>query len=189
MKNLSKFTLLLLALYAASCQVLDQATPSSRLAKAEDDIRQAKIEEWKLFPLGEAAMASVDTGDYVKAKRYADELLRLAHDLFPGREPDADSVHKGNLVLGRLELRSGNIEQAKRYLLESAKVSGSPSLSSFGPNMTLAKELLEKGEREAVLEYFDSCARFWKRGQDQLKRWSAEVQAGRVPDFGANLLY
>ena len=31
--------------------------------------------------------------------------------------------------------------------------------------MTLAKELLEKAERESVLQYFDECARFWEGGR------------------------
>ena len=61
------------------------------------------------------------------------------------------------------------------------------NLNSFGPNMTLAKELLKKGENEIVLEYCQLCSKFWKR--DRLKQWADVVEEGRVPDFGANLLY
>ncbi len=54
--------------------------------------------------------------------------------------------------------------------------------------MDLAKELLEKGERDAVLAYFDLCE-FWELGKDRLADWKADVKAGRAPDFGANLNY
>jgi hypothetical protein len=53
--------------------------------------------------------------------------------------------------------------------------------------MTLARELLEKGERQVVLEYFKLCASFWKN--DRLDTWASEVRAGKIPDFGANLEY
>jgi hypothetical protein len=55
--------------------------------------------------------------------------------------------------------------------------------------MTLAKELLKKGERTAVLEYFGLCSDFWKMGNQKLREWSALVKDGITPDFGANLLY
>jgi hypothetical protein len=86
-------------------------------------------------------------------------------------------------------LRTGDTEGAKKFLLEAGRTPGSPQLDSFGPNMTLAKELLGKGERSAVLEYFGLCGKFWKMGGDKLREWGALVKDGLVPDFGANLLY
>jgi hypothetical protein len=62
-------------------------------------------------------------------------------------------------------------------------------MNSFGPNMSLAKDLLEKGEREVVLEYFELCRKFWKLHTGRLDDWSRDVKAGRIPDFGANLVY
>ena len=79
--------------------------------------------------------------------------------------------------------------EAKKRLLASDDSKGSPQMNSFGPNMQLAKALLEKGERDAVLEYFQRCGRFWKMGQDQLAAWTAAVKKGEIPDFGANLNY
>jgi hypothetical protein len=72
-------------------------------------------------------------------------------------------------------------------LLKAGATPGSPQLNSFGPNMALAKELLDKGEREAVLEYFTLCSKFWDR--DELKEWMALVKDGVTPKFGANLVY
>jgi hypothetical protein len=49
--------------------------------------------------------------------------------------------------LGLIAVHKNDIETARRELLESGKTPGSPTLNSFGPNMILAKELLEKGAR------------------------------------------
>ena len=55
--------------------------------------------------------------------------------------------------------------------------------------MMLAKELLERGKKQVVLEYFELCSKFWKHGADRLDEWNAAVHAGMTPDFGANLWY
>jgi hypothetical protein len=55
--------------------------------------------------------------------------------------------------------------------------------------MTLALELLQKGERDVVLQYFDLCGRFWEMGHQSLLGWTAVVKEGGIPDFGANLAY
>ena len=98
-----------------------------------------------------------------------------------------NAIHHGNLVLGRLALQAGDNDKAKSHLLKAGKTSGSPQLNSFGPNMTLAKELLDKGEKEVVLEFFQLCAKFWK--SDKLDQWIAIVKDGGIPSFGGNLLY
>jgi tetratricopeptide (TPR) repeat protein len=130
--------------------------------------------------LPDAAKAAFEAGDFAKARVYAQEVLA-------GENCDGHNVHHGNLILGRIALHDGDVAKAKEHLLAAGKTSGSAALNSFGPNMTLAKELLEKGERRVVLEYFKLCANFWKK--DELDTWASEVRAGKVPDFGANLEY
>jgi hypothetical protein len=53
----------------------------------------------------------------------------------------------------------------------------------------LAQDLLEKGKRETVLQYFELCRKFWKMDYGKLDQWSREVKSGKIPDFGANLVY
>ena len=55
-----------------------------------------------------------------------------------------NALHKGNIVLGRIALERGDIAGAKEHLLAAGQTPGSPQVGSFGPNTTLAKELLEK---------------------------------------------
>ena len=92
-------------------------------------------------------------------------------------------------VLVTAAFDAGEMEKAKACLLAAGHVHGDPALSSFGPNMSLAKELLEKGEREVVLQYFELCQKFWPYGSRQLAAWKLAVEKGEVPQFGANLIY
>jgi hypothetical protein len=101
-----------------------------------------------------------------------------------------NAIFYGNMVLGRVVLsRDHKVDSAKSYLLAAGRTRGSPQLNSFGPNMSLAKDLLLAGERDTVLEFFTSCRAFWKMGPTKLDEWTAAVKSGRVPDFGANLKY
>jgi len=99
------------------------------------------------------------------------------------------AIHYGNLVLGRLALRSGDREKAKRHLLESAKLSDSSYLCIIGPNMMLASELLELGERAAVVEVLNLCTNFWKTNDHRAEQWIYAIAHGQNPDFGPNLAY
>ena len=145
------------------------------LALADDDFGKASL-------LGSVAKASFEAGNLIKAKAYASNLLKKY-----GRDKDFpsydDAVFEGNQILGRVALRNGHITTAKINLLNSARISGSPVLSTFGPAMTLAKQLLEKGQKAAVIEYLHLCAKFWKYESGRLKDWEADIRKGRMPDF------
>jgi hypothetical protein len=130
------------------------------------------------------ATLALEAGETAQARGYAEEMLGSDSQ---GGWNAGNLVHHGHLVLGRIALRDGDTKAAQEHLLAAGKTKGSPQLNSFGPNMTLAKELLEKGERQAVLEYFKLCGSFWKKST--LEAWTQEVQAGKIPDFGANLEY
>lgn len=123
-----------------------------------------------------------------KAEQYANELLKSAQDS-GGNWNYGNAIHNGIIALGRVALRRGDVAGAKQHPLAAGETPGSPNLHSFGPNMTLAKELLEKGERDTVIAYLQSCAKFWKMGGAELQTWIATIKYGGTPDFGANLVY
>ncbi|MDD2241012.1 MAG: hypothetical protein PHI93_10210 [Kiritimatiellae bacterium] len=118
----------------------------------------------------------------------AKELERMAPQC-KGAPSYGSVVQDFNQILGRIALAEGNVDEAKKRLLASAYSDGSPTMNSFGPNMTLAKELLLKREREVVLQYFDLCRKFWGRHSDKLDLWTEDVKSNRIPKFGANLKY
>jgi tetratricopeptide (TPR) repeat protein len=145
-------------------------------------------EESKTVRLVDLAKSAYEAGEVEKAKTYAGELLK-AGTKDPQNWNYGNAIHHGNNVLGRIALQAGQIPQADDYLLKAADTPGSPQLDSFGPNMCLAKELLEAGQKDTVLQYFEACRKFWKNGGRQLDDWTALVKDGKVPLFGANLRY
>jgi hypothetical protein len=135
------------------------------------------------------AVTAFDAGEYDKAERYATQLLTLSAQR-PAYASPGLGVFFGNMIIGRVALRRDkNVALAKASLLAAGRSSGSPTLNSFGPNMSLARDLIEAGERDVVLEYFALCRSFWKLGQQKLDAWTAMVKGGGMPDFGANLVY
>jgi len=163
-------------------------TPQGRLDKATKELVTASSDENRFHALDDMAKESFNVGKIQDAENYAKQLLTLAPK-FQSNWNYGNAIQDGNLVLGRIAVRDGRIEEAKKYLIEAGKSPGSPQMNSFGPNMSLAKDLLEKGERDTVLQYFELCRKFWKMDYGKLDEWSKEVKAGQIPDFGANLVY
>jgi hypothetical protein len=149
---------------------------------------KAKTDQERFYALNDAAKESFVLGKTEDARTYANNLLALLPK-FPNDWNYGNAVQDANLVLGRIAVQEGRLEDAKRHLLEAGKSPGSPQMNSFGPNMSLAKDLLEKGERNVVLEHFELCRKFWKMDRGRLDQWSQDVKAGKIPDFGANLVY
>lgn len=142
----------------------------------------------RFYALPALAKAAFDAGNTERASKYATEMLSQAA-AHKGDWNYGNAIHHGNLILGRIALGSGDVVAAKDYLLAAGRTPGSPQLNSFGPNMALGKELLEKGEHKVVLQYLELCEKFWENGREQLKNWSATIRGGGMPDFGANLYY
>ncbi|MXX86049.1 MAG: RNA polymerase subunit sigma-24 [Acidobacteria bacterium] len=135
--------------------------------------------------LPELAMAAFVIGDTDKARTYAETMLA---DI-PDDWNRGNRVHYGNLVLGRVALADGDLRGAAQYLLAAGRTPGSPQLNSFGPDMALARDLLELGETQTVLRYLALCLDFWEMGQASLKNWIALIEGGRTPDFSRHLRF
>jgi hypothetical protein len=167
----------------------DKKTIASQLVAAQEKIISTlpKAED-KFHMTREITPLAFNAGDPVKAGMYAKDLLIQAESM----KDDWDygnAVHTANLVLGRIALAAGDIDEAKRLLLLAGKTPGSPQLESFGPDMLFAKELLEKGEKDVVIQYFTLCSAFWKMDDGKLAQWKTEVQDNEIPDFGPNVRY
>ena len=131
---------------------------------------------------------AVDHDENDRATALAEELLVLA-SRYPNDWNFGNAVHHAHLVLGRVALATNDLAEARAQLLAAGETPGSPQLNSFGPNMRLAQELLRRGDRDAVLAYFDLCRRFWELGKDTLAEWTAVVLQGQEPNFGPNVRY
>lgn len=159
-----------------------------QLYKSTAELAAAKTEYERWVALGDVGFWNVDHGSLDRAEELANLTLKIA-EKYKKDWNYGNALHKGHLTLGRIALRKNNIEEAKKQLLLAGHTPGSPQLNSFGPNMLLAKELLEKGEKEVVIKYLKLCEKFWDLHIERLTRWQEQVSSGVSPSFGANLLY
>jgi hypothetical protein len=131
--------------------------------------------------LAHAAQCGLWAQDDTKAAAYASELLAGVGG--PAARADGNAIHDGHRILGHVALNAADVEGAKRHLLESAKTPGSPVLNSFGPELTLANDLLKKGEPDTVIQYLESLPRFWQGRQEAIDQWVILIRAGKAPDL------
>jgi len=180
-------TTLLLCSLLVGCGKGSPDSPKQRLQLALGMLAAANSPEARFNALGAAAKESVAAGKFEDAQKYAQELMTLLPSFTRSRDYGG-AMSDANLVLGRIAVRNGNLEDAKRYLIAAGHSPVTPALGNYGPNMGLAKDLLEKGERQAVLDYFELCRKFWSNGGAQLDQWSQQVRDGKTPDFRGNLV-
>jgi hypothetical protein len=140
------------------------------------------------YKLPDLAKRALNAGETDKARAYAKQLLQTAPQ-YPRDWNYGNAIYYGNFVLGRIAVQEGILAEASQYLLAAGATPGSPQLDTFGPNVTLAKELLEKGQSGVVLQYLALCKNFWKMDRGKLDEWSATVRSGGIPDFKGNLDY
>src|SRR3982750_106458 len=136
------------------------------------------------------AERALKRGDHDRTAALARELLTLALH-YRSDWNFGNAIHHGHLLLGRVAVARGDLRTASAELLEAGRTPGSPQLNTFGPNMALARELLEKGQTSPVQEYFSLCRRFWmpQFADAKLKEWESDVIAGREPRFGSHLAH
>ena len=142
---------------------------------------------------GDLAVAALEAGQLDAAKKHATEALAANTNVKNWNY--GNIVHDMNEVLGRAALRAGNRDEARRALLAAGATPGSPQLDSFGPHFVLARELLDKGEKDVVIQYLDSVGKFWghddpkqphrsamaKEQSALLAKWKQEIRAGKIP--------
>jgi hypothetical protein len=160
-----------------AAQELEQAERAVERSYAEPD--------WYRASLLMAAKAAIEADDVGKARQFA--TTALAQVGSRNDNTTGQIIHDSHVVLGRVALRTGNVAEAKAQLQQAGHVTGGGTLTSFGPNMSLAKELLERGERDAVVQYLEACEAFWPNRM--LSQWIQTITGGGTPNFGANLTY
>jgi hypothetical protein len=174
---------------AHAVAVLDQLNlTAQRLYTLQVEAARAVNPMQRFYALSDLAKTAFNLGHLDEAQKYAGELLQEAPK-HPNDWNYGNAIYYGNFVLGRVALLQGNVQLAGQYLLDASSTPGSPQLNSFGPNLTLAKELLEKGQGPVVLEFFARCKNFWKMDRGKLDEWSATIRGGGIPQFTQNLNY
>lgn len=168
----------------------------SRLVQLENEL-QALGPSYRSADLGQRyrnalmlldlAWLELINGELRAARQHADKALDLATS-FGAFPIDGHLFHGCHLVLGHVALAAGDVELAKAHLIVAGQPPHSGTLSSFGPNMSLARALLRKGEFTTVLRYLELCEQFWAE-TERLRTWREAARNGTMPHFGANLDY
>ncbi|HTB16223.1 MAG TPA: M56 family metallopeptidase [Bryobacteraceae bacterium] len=109
----------------------------------------------------------------------AHELLTLAsHD---SKDPNyGTAVFQANLALGKVALKRGDKASALRHLLAASEAPPTEFLRYNMIDISLARSLVDVGEREGVATFLDRCAKF--NSQDRrLSEWAVEIRQGFTP--------
>ncbi len=171
---------------------------TNSLLKARSMLNEfADVDEIRMMALqvmGAHARAQFHAGQMDAARKGAEEWLSentRSKSWYYG-----NVIHNANALLGRIALSHQSLDQASHYLLKAGASPGSPQLNSFGPDFTFARELLETGKTNAVLQYLDRVATFWghrynpgaannssdSTNAERLERWKEQIQAGQSPN-------
>jgi hypothetical protein len=192
--NFMVYIIIVLSALLISCSPKSAQVPqklySEDYTNAIERLNQATTEEQRFHALDKAAKESFNADKIDDARKYANELMILALK-YKNNWNYGNAIQDANIVLGRIALRNGDIDEAKGRLLQAGMSPGSPVMDSFGPNISLANDLLQNGDTETVLKYLELCRKFWGPDDNhgKLDRWETEIRKGEHPDFGANLVY
>jgi hypothetical protein len=122
---------------------------------------------------------SLRRSDPKDAEARAHELLTLAsHD---SKDPNyGTAVFQANLALGKSALKRGDKAGAVRHLLAASEAPPTEFLRYNQIDISLARSLVDAGEREGVATFLDRCAKF--NTQDRrLADWAIEIRQGLTP--------
>jgi hypothetical protein len=119
------------------------------------------------------------------ARNYAQELLAAAAQ-HPHTYTQINADREASMILGWYALYSNNLADAKARLF-SARTPVAPHLMQsycfMDPLMKLAGWMLDRDQREAVLEYLRRDQELVPEFRDRLARWASEIEQGLTPDF------
>ncbi len=150
-------------------------------AKRFNDFVMGPASRLLLLPM--LADLAFDADDYDAAQKYAMQALDLvpyqSEQVIQGVAVGPEAIHDANDVLGRIALRRGNLQQAEDFLLEAAATPGGGLLNHSGPRMLLAQELLDRGERDVVIEYLQKVKAFWGSGAKSIDGWISAIRSGK----------
>jgi hypothetical protein len=149
-------------------------------------VSTADTPEKRFYALGDAAKGCFAVGKFAEAQKYAEELMTLLPNFKDNRDYGT-AMYNANVVLGRIALRNGKVDEAKRYLITAGQSPSTPFMATSGLNMGLAHDLLAKGERQVVEDFLEQCRRIWISNDGQLDRWIEQIKSGKNPDFGPYL--
>ena len=193
LKHLSRFILAIALIASTSLYACDENIPCDKCAKEPEfswnpsnQFVTARLN--RFYSLDDQMTTAYKGDDFDKVKELAKEILGLAA-VYRCNWNYGNAIHNTNRILGLVSLRNGDVNSAAEYLLKAGKSTGSPQLNTFGPELDLANELLQRGKVDAVTAYLKDIKSFWEMNNGQIDAWLAEIEKGGKPQldrFAAN---
>jgi len=123
----------------------------------------------------EIATAEFAAGEDDAAERDAEALVDAP--------VSPNQYNLGETLLGRLAIARGNTNEAKERLLASLKPPAKFKNPVFEPNMTLAQDVYDGGDRDTVLEFLEASRAVWKSDRGRIDRMISFVKKAPSADL------
>ena len=173
----------------AARRLLDYGTRALVLLKKE---RSSERDWYRFEVLKNLSRAAIRAQDIDRASAFAQELVLDFGQTSYARTYD-QAAHIGNTTLGLVAMRRNDIAKAKEHLMASIRAPLRMGYNNLGQiEMSLAKEIFEKGEKDSVLEYLKLCQTvpnfkiYPESYADEvhaLKLWIGQIEKGTTPNF------
>lgn len=141
---------------------------------------KSELPERRVEALSYLAEMKLEDGNLPEARQFAEELAKAppqAQDIgLPG-----SATHQAHILLGLIYIRENRLDDAARNLQSAVRAPISRRMRLRGPDLRLAKGLLDQGRHPPVIEYLEWCKTFWPENDGKLDRWITELKAGRAP--------
>ena len=136
--------------------------------------------------LPEIVNAEFQSGDDAAAERDAHSLADSPRN--------ANEYHIGQTILGRIAMAKGEQAEGRRLLLASLNPPAKFKNPNFQPNMALAQDVYDGGDKDAVLEFLEASRALWKNDRGRIDRMISFVKkspsadlaqlSGQFPGYG-----
>jgi hypothetical protein len=121
------------------------------------------------------AVAEFAAGDDVSAERDAHAMADTPSSPF--------EYNLGQTLLGRLAVARGNVAEAKDRLLASLNPPAKFKNPVFEPNMTLAQDVYDSGDHDAVVQFLEGSRAVWKSDRGRIDRMISYVKKAPSVDL------
>jgi hypothetical protein len=121
-------------------------------------------------------VAEFDAGDDTAAERDAQRLLASA-------PRDGSFYNVAQTVLGRVAAAKGDLKEAKKRLIASITMPNQLKNASFQPNMTLAQDVYDAGDRDTVIQFLEASRNVWKFDRGRIDRMISFVKKSPSADL------
>jgi len=136
----------------------------------------------RFYSLEDLISVEYERGNYDAAIQFINEYLELA-DLYRGNWNYGNAIHDSYRYLGLISYSQGDLNEAAKNLIKAGESTGSPQLSTFGPELDLANLLLHADKTEEVKVYLNGIKKFWEMDNGVVDSWLNQISSGEKPEL------